>query len=467
MAGLLELQHWYLVKLEVHEVAKDVLSLIRILVSVAEKEGAEEAELYALNRSEKTVNFETNSLKTACASVVQGVGIRVLVNKSVGFASVNSFDRDRILEALQDAISIAKTTPSMDHYSLSARKKIRIMKALFDKDTASLSISDTIEYSKDLLKHISEIDSRLSVESGSLSSRMDEYAIATSTGIEATEMKSALSWAVFGWAVDGSDIGSFVYETDSIVSANDIDLESGAKMFAQKALGNLGAKKADAFKGIAIFSPEAVRDLFDILVVSANARKIQGGASFLQDKLGESIAIPDLAVTDNGSIPRSTSSSSFDREGVPRVFLNILDSGVFKGVLHNTFTANKDNLPSTGHASGGFRSAPRIRETNIEIHSGKTSYDEMLSEVDRGIYIQRVSMSPDYTSGDFSAVVKGGQLIEHGEIQMTLKEMTVTGNFFDGLQNITGISKEQKPIRSPTESWLVPYIRMENLDFAS
>ena len=446
---------------------EDVLSIIQPLIQTAEKEGADEVELYALSRSEKTVNFETSALKSASSSRVQGVGIRVLVNKSLGFASANSFDTSRILEALQDAISIAKTTPSMDHYFLSKPQKIKSVKDLYSEDTAHLSMDETIDYGKDLLKHISDFDSRLSVESGDISSRVDDYAIATSAGIEDTEKKTALSWQVLGWAVDGSDIGSFEFEVDSVVSVNDMNLESGAKMFAEKALRNLGAKRTDAFKGTAIFSPEAAYDLFEMLISSAKATAIHSGSSFLQDKLGERIAIPDLTVTDNGSAPGNASSSSFDREGISCGPLKILDSGVFKGVLHNTFTANKDGLTSTGHASGGFRSAPDIGATNIEIHKGAASFDHMFSGIDRGIYIQRVSVDPDFTSGDFSAVMKGGQLIETGELKMTLKEMTVTGNLFDALHNITGISKEQKPLRTPNVSWLIPYIRIENLDFAS
>ena len=265
-----------------------------------------------------------------------------------------------------------------------------------------------------------------------------------------------------------STVAPFLDNAEGI-SSWDIDLENGAKMFAKKALQNLGAKKTEAFKGTAIFSPDAVQDLFDMLVVSTMATAIQSGSSFLQDKLGESIATPDLTVTDNGLAPGSPYSRSFDREGVPHALLSIIDSGVFKGVLYNTFTANKDDLTSTGHASGGFRGAPNIGATNIEVQGGSMSYDDMLSEVDRGVFIQRISMSPDYTSGDFSGVIKGGQLIKKGEFQMTLKEMTATGNLFAGLLNITGISKEQKLIRSryASASWLVPYLRIENLDFAA
>jgi PmbA protein len=448
---------------------KDILSLLSPLVSAAEKNGANEVEFYALDRSDKTIDFENSSLKSASANIVQGVGIRVLVNKSLGFTSVNSFDGNKISEALQDAISIARTTPSEDHYYLSQGSKIKSRKDLFDEETANLSMNEIIDYGKDLLKHIVEIDSRLSIESGLLSSRVDKYAIATSTGIEAKELKSSLYWEVFGWAVDGPDIGSFEAESDSRVSSKDIDLEAGAKMFAEKALQNLKAKKGEAFKGTAIFSPDAARDLFDMLVTSSMATVIQAGSSFLQDKLGASIATSDLTITDNGLVPASPYSGSFDREGVPHTPLDILDSGVYKGVLYNAFTANKDGLASTGHATGGFRTAPNIGPTNIEIESGRHSYDEILSEVERGIYIQRVSMDPDFTSGDFSGVIKGGRLIEHGEIKTTLKEMTVTGNLFEGLKAISGISRERKLIRIRflNSSWNVPYLRIEDLDFAA
>ncbi|MFW9795359.1 MAG: metallopeptidase TldD-related protein [Candidatus Thorarchaeota archaeon] len=54
-------------------------------------------------------------------------------------------------------------------------------------------------------------------------------------------------------------------------------------------------------------------------------------------------------------------------------------------------------------------------------------------------------------------------------MKKTLKEMTVTGNLFEDLKNISGISKDLKLIRSRyvTGSWSVPYLRIENLDFAA
>jgi PmbA protein len=445
----------------------DVLSLIRPLVSIAEKEGADEVEIFAQTRHQKIVKFENNALRAAISRIVEGIGIRVLVNKSVGFVSVNSFDKKRILEGLQNAISIARVTPPEDHYFLPESGKISVLEDIYDESVAALSMVDIIEYGKHLLKCISDFDSRISVDSGEFSSRIDDYAIATSNGIESNEKKSCLNWVCFGWAVDGTDIGIMELEYDYVVSPADLNLETGAKTFGQRVIQDLGAEKTDGFKGSAVFSPEAVAGLINMLMLSANALVIQSGSSFLQDKLGENIAVSDLTITDNGKAAKRTTSSSFDREGVPRAPLDIVDSGVFKGVLYNAFTANKDGLESTGHASGGFRAAPNISGTNIEIQSGNVKFDDMISEIDRGIFIQRIAAAPDITSGNFSGVIKGGRLIEKGDLKMTLKEITVTGNLYECLKKITGISKEQKALRGLTSSWLVPYMRIDDLDFST
>ena len=450
-----------------HEVVDDVLSLIRPLVSVAEKEGADEAEIFAQTRHQKIVSFENNALRTAISSIVEGIGIRVLVNKAVGFTSVNSYDKKRVMEGVQNAISIARITPPEEHYFLPESRKISVLKDIYDESVATLSMADIIEYGKHLLKCISDFDSRISVDSGEFSSKIDEYAIATSNGIELNEKKSCLNWYSFGWAVDGTDIGTVELEYDYAVSPADLDLETGAKMFGQRVIQNLGAEKTEGFKGPAIFSPEAVADLMNMLMQSANAVEIQSGSSFLQDKLGENIAVSDLTITDNGKAAKRTTSSSFDREGVPRTSLDILDSGVFKGILYNTFAANKDGLESTGHASGGFRTAPNISGTNIEIQKGNVKLDDMVSEINRGIFIQRIAMAPDITSGNYSGVLKGGRLIENGEIKMTLKEITVAGNLYECLKKIIGISKEQKVLRGLSTSWLVPYMRIDDLDFST
>ncbi|MHA2426204.1 MAG: TldD/PmbA family protein, partial [Candidatus Thorarchaeota archaeon] len=354
-------------------------------------------------------------------------------------------------------------------------KKIQSIGNLYDSNVDEIQMEEVIDITKVLLSSIREADSRLTVDSAGVEARSEVRSIVSSKGMDFEEKNTSMTWGIFGWAVDGEDIGTFQGENDSVVALKELNHVDGAASFSTKAINSLNARKTEAFKGCALFSPEAVQDLLDIVLLAALGATIQGGNSYLQDKIGEAIAHKSLTIAEDGTIPNSVSSKSFDREGVPPKPMQIVDSGVFKEVLHNAFTANKAGLESTGHAYGTYRTAPNTQPTNIEVFGGTKSLDDMISEIDSGIYVQRISAMPDPASGDFSAVVKGGKLIEKGELTDTLKELTCSGNVFEGIKNISSISKDRKQFRSPGDSqfsyrassWLVPYIRIENLDFAS
>ena len=446
--------------------SNDLLSIIDSFIAKAEKLGADEVELYALSQKKKTVNFESNNLKSAVATNSEGVGIRVLKNKALGFASINTFDKKKIAEGLKEAFAIAKVSPPEDNYHLPNKKPISKVASIFDEAISTVSMDDVIAYSNKLLQKARAFDSRVSVDSGTFDATESYYAIVNSNGISASDQKSSLNYGLIGMAIDGDDIGSFDYEFDTVINVADVNVEKTAVDFSKKVLQSLGAKKIEAFEGPAIFTPDAAQLLFGLIVEGAKATNIQSGSSYLQDKLGDKIAVDAITLVDNGTMKNTPGSRSFDREGVPHKKLNIVENGTFTGVLYDTFTANKESLESTGHAAGGFRNIPQLGTTNLKITPGKKSIDDIIPEIKKGVIIQRISTFPDPVSGDYSGPVKGGRLIENGEITDSLKEITVVGNVFADLKAITHISKEIKPYRG-TPSWFVPYVAVDKLKFVS
>jgi len=444
----------------------ELLSVIDSFVAKAQKLGADEVELFAHRNKQKTVNFEANNLKSAVSTIIEGVGIRILKNKSLGFASVNTFNKTKIGDALKEAFSIAKVSPPEDNYFLPQKQPTSQVANIFDEEISNVSMDDVVSYSNKLLKTTRKIDSRISIDSGNFETTEGYYAIVNSNGINTSDKKSALSYGLFGMAIDGADIGSFDYEFDSVINVADVDLQKTAKEFSQKLLQNLNAQKIDSFEGPAIFTPDAAQLIFGLIIEGAKATNIQSGSSYLQDKLGDKIAVDGVTLVDDGTIKNSPGSRSFDREGVPHKKLNIVEKGTFTGVFYDTFSANKENLQSTGHAGGGFRKIPNLSTTNLKITPGKKSIDDIIPEIKKGIIIQRISTFPDPVSGDYSGAVKGGRLIKNGEITDTLKEITAVGNVFTNLKSITHLSKELKPFRG-TPSWYVPYVAIDNIKFVS
>ncbi len=462
-----------LFQVEVARIGERLVDFIRPFVKRALTLGADEVEVFAEQARSHTVNLENSALKSVVGSVLQGVGIRILKDKSLGFVSVNSFDTKRVEKGLLDALSIAKSTPSADYYLLPEPKPINSMPTLCDKEIDTLSTEDILNIGNRIIDTAKGFDERVTIGSMSfLTAKSTDRAIASSRGIEAEYKKTLLQWLLFGMAVDDDNVGSFNYMYYSVTNLSDADIEGTTDLFSERVLQNLGAKKGKRFSGPAILTPEAMSDLLVVLQRSASANQIQSGSSFLADRLGEQVAVDDITVVDDGTLPTRAGSSPFDREGVPHQRHSIVESGVFKGALFDAFSANRENLDSTGHASGSYRQAPHIGVTNIDVSAGDASLEEMIADVKKGILIPRVSAFPDPVSGVFAGPIKGGQLIENGAITNTLKEIQVTGRFFDMLKNVSMMSKERRIMSTssfmgPQESTIrLPYFKVEGLEFS-
>ncbi|MGY5876365.1 MAG: DNA gyrase modulator, partial [Candidatus Thorarchaeota archaeon] len=167
--------------------SEDLLSQLGTHLEETLKLGADEVELFAQRTSSKEVNIESNNLKSAVSGIIEGVGIRVLRNKSYGFAYVNSLNPERVSQSIRNAVAIAGITPSMDHYRLPEPKSIGQATGIYDPNIKAMTMDDIIERSMSMLKASHDVDPRVRIDSGSFSGFTTENAIVTSTGIEATE----------------------------------------------------------------------------------------------------------------------------------------------------------------------------------------------------------------------------------------------------------------------------------------
>ena len=442
----------------------ELLEVCRFAVKKAVERGADEAEAYGISSVETEASIERNDVTLGKFHQMSGIGIRILKNRALGFSSVNILRREEVAAAVDSALKIASQGSHDPYNTLPKPSDIQKVTGIFDPAAAGFHAEDALRNAVDMLKTAQEYDERVTVDSGAFNNSLTTHTIVNSNGVECEESISSFDWFIMGMAIAGDDVSSFDFQFDGTHHVKDVDVTNTARRFAEKVVNSLGSKKCEAFKGTIILSPQAAIELIiPTILSSVNSNNVQKGRSRFIGMLGKEVACKELTITDDATWSEGLAASSFDREGVPHKPLPIVETGILRSFLYNTYTAGKDGVDSTGHASGGEDSSPRVGETNIIVEPGDSSFEDMLGEVDRGILITRFSGNVNPVSGDFSGVVKGGHLIVSGEKVHPLKETLIAGDIFELLKNISSISKERQKIFSS----LTPYIRAEDISVTS
>jgi PmbA protein len=183
--------------------------------------------------------------------------------------------------------------------------------------------------------------------------------------------------------------------------------------------------------------PLALTELLEYtLVPSLSGDNVQKGRSSLKDRVGELIASEDLHLLDDGLLPAGMGSSGFDGEGTPSQRTPLVQSGILKGFLYDSYSAGKADRRSTGNAlRSGYSDVPRIGVRNLII-SSDNAYD-LLAET-RGVLVNSFigAHTANTISGDFSVEARNSFYVEPGKAPSPIKTMMLAGNVFDLLKDI-------------------------------
>jgi PmbA protein len=426
------------------------------------KQKATEAEACATSDREAEVFLENNDLKQVKSHMKETIGVRVFVNGSLGFASVNSLDKGKVLEAVNTSIKIAKASPRDRHNVLPEKSKVMFLRGIYDSNAENFEPEDSTRCAIEMLRTARSYDPRVSVDSGNFNSSVMTHALFNSNDTELEEKISVFSWSIMGMAIDGADVSNFDFQFDGTHSVKNIDVAMTAEEFARSVVSSLKAKTIENLKGTMLLSPDAVHELVqDVITFAVNSSNVQKGASKFASKLGKKIASRELTVVDDGTFVDGLGAESFDREGVAHKRNMIIKNGILKQYIYNAYTASKAKTKSTGNAVGGASSPPSVGTSNIIIEGGNRKLDSIVRDIKKGVMINRFSGNVNSVNGDFSGVVKGGHLIENGDLTSPVRETMVAGNIFDALKNISDVSRERKRIFLS----LIPYMSVNNISF--
>jgi PmbA protein len=212
--------------------ARMILDLLQYAINKAEALGASDAEAYAATNNESEIFIENNDIKQAKSQRTSSIGVRVVLDGSIGFYSINDLDKSRIEDAAAMAIKVAHASPKTRHNVLphKSKSKSKSLRGIYDKNAESFQTVDAARMAARMLKAAKSYDSRVSVDSGNFSADLATHALANSNGIELKERASVFSWSIMGMAIENTEVSSFDYQVGGSHYVKDIDVSNTANV---------------------------------------------------------------------------------------------------------------------------------------------------------------------------------------------------------------------------------------------
>ena len=426
--------------MELKEVATEV-------VDRAMRAGATAAEAVAREGNEFSTVVRLGQVETLKESGAKVLGVRVFHGQRAASTYTSDFSPAGLDQLVSSAVSLARITsedPVSGLPQASELGKLDTDLDLYYQDVYSLSTEQRIEYARRAEKAATSADARIqNSEGGSFDAADGCKVLANSLGFVGEYKRSYCSVSAVPVAKDesGAMQRDFWYSVARSIKLLDSPEEVG-KVAAQRTLRRLGARKVKTSQVPVIFDPMVARSLLDSLAEAVNGDSIYRGASFLAGKLGEKVAGENVTVVDDGTMPGGFGTSPFDGEGVKSRRTVVIDKGVLKSYLLNTYTAKKLNMKTTGNASRGLAGTPGIGVGNFYLEAGERKPDQIISDVKEGLYVTEfLGFGVNLVTGDFSRGASG-MWISGGQLAFPVEEITVAGNLKDMLNNVSEIGSD-------------------------
>jgi PmbA protein len=229
--------------------------------------------------------------------------------------------------------------------------------------------------------------------------------------------------------------------------------ENVGREAARRTLRRVGARKIASTRVPVVLDPTVAGSILDNIFDAATGDAVYRQATFLADQLGQKVAGENITLVDDGTMVGGFGTSPFDGEGVPTRRTVVIEKGVLKSYLLNTYTARKLGLKTTGNASRGLAGTPGTGSGNFYLEPGTRTQQQIIADVPRGLFVTEfLGFGVNLVTGDFSRGASG-LWIENGELTYPVEEITIAGNLKDMLNNIVEIGSDlnfRGALASPT-----------------
>jgi PmbA protein len=424
-------------------------SVVEHALDAARRSGASQADVLLVEGDDREVRVRGDQIEFVKQAQERALGIRALVDgkngRKTAVVSTSDLSLDAVDRMAEEAVALARATAPDPAAGLPEGGFASDLPdlELFDPGDRSVTLEARIEDAMQAESAARSVDPRIDNSEGSqASSGFARIVYGNSLGFLGHYESASHGLFSEPLARDGDSMQRDYWMTAARRLSDLDDPASVGREAARRVLRRLGGKRVATCEVPVLFDGVTAPSLIGQLASCLSGYAIYRESSFLADRLGETIANERVTLIDDGRLPRGLGSKPFDGEGQPTRRNVLVRNGRLESWLLDHYSAGKLGMASTGSASRGAGSAPRVGTTNLWLEPDEGTLEELIAEIDRGLLVtELIGMGFNPTTGDYSRGA-AGLWIEKGEIVHPVEEITIAGNLGEMLRQIDRVGSE-------------------------
>lgn len=432
----------------------------RSVVERAIDAGADVAEASVHSGSHLSVKVRMREPELVEEAGSKALGLRVMVGQRVASTYTSDLSAAGQRTLIGDALELARLSEPDEFAGPPDASELSDPSDWVSLDTFDASVSDVradeaLERSLAGERAAFDLDARITNSEGASFTRATgASALATSGGFSGSDSGTYASVVVNPVADDeGGKKRSGYYWSAARHYADVEPSDEVGREAARRTIAQLGAVKLPTQELPVVFDRDAARAILGLLAGCVLGGAIWRKGSYLVDRVGTRVASDLIDIVDDPLLPRAPGSRAFDGEGLLSRRNVVVERGVLKSYLLDTYSARKLDLRSTGSAARSPAGGISASTTNLVLRPGRWTRDELVADTKHGLYVTgMMGFGFNAVTGDFSRGASGF-VIRNGELGEPVSEVTISLNLDQLLQRIDAVADDldhRTAVASPT-----------------
>lgn len=422
---------------------------------------ADEAEAVVTSGDSALTRFAGNRIHQNVAEANTQLTVRAVIGQRSGVASTNVLERASLERCAARAVEAARHAPEDRGFP---GLPTGTRELLPGRDTQQVAAYDAARRAEAAAAIIAPSATVGLTAAGTVAQNLYALAVANSHGVaRATSSGDVRATVLTMGATGGSGWASWL-------GADTAGFDAAALGERSADIATRAAQPAPLDPGTytVVLAPEAVSDILDFMGwLGFGAKPFAEGSSFLSEHLGEQLVDPRITITDD-ALAAETIGFGIDFEGQLRQRVPLIEAGVARGVVTDSYFAARLGLANTGHALPAPNEYGPLA-LNLALAAGDTTEAEMIASVKRGVYVTRfhyVNVEEPMKLVLTGMTRDGTFLIEDGRLTQPLKNLRFTQGVLEALSHVAAIGSERVLV-GPGEggATLVPALLLEQWAF--